>query len=378
MSSKPAPEERWDSISLDFIVKLPTTARGHDAVLVVVDRFSKYVLFEPCSETMSSAGLVEALTRRVVQEKGFPRCIASDRDPRVTGQPFQAWTTEKGIRLDTTTAYHSRANGQTERFNLVLENYLRAFVNPALTNWDEILPVAQLAVNNSYQETVRNTPFYLEHGRHPWIPGMTFTKLNIDKTKRATLRAAWSETWKKALDTAKSSLQLATERAKKYFDKRRTAKEFEVGDRVLLSTRNLTFKGANCSKLLPRFIGPYPVEEKIGSVSYRLTLPDCIEVYPVFHVELLREHRGDQCTPPLMIECEDGTVRFEIESIIRSRGVDRRNQLLVHWSGLGKENDTWVPRHILERDAPEKVKEFDNLPSAPQRPAKKRRRGGRD
>jgi hypothetical protein len=47
LSPKPAPEERWESISLDFIVKLPKTARGNDAVLVIVDRFSKYVLFEP-------------------------------------------------------------------------------------------------------------------------------------------------------------------------------------------------------------------------------------------------------------------------------------------------------------------------------------------
>jgi hypothetical protein len=329
---------------------------------------------------MKSAELVDALTRRVVRDKGYPRRITSDRDTRITGQPFQTWAKENGIDLDMTTAYHSRANGQTERFNLVLENYLRAFVNPALNNWDEILPVAQLAINNSYQETVRNTPYYLEHGRQPWIPGVTFTKLDIDKTKRATMRAAWSDAWKEALKNAQSSLQLATERAKKNFDRRRTAKEFEVGDRVWLSTKNLRFKGENCSKLLPRFIGPYPIEERVGTVCYKLTLPDCIRVYPVFHVELLREFRGSGCTPPLMIECEDGTVGFEIESILSSRGTGRRNQLLVHWSGLGKENDSWVPRYILEKEAPEKVKQFDERPlyRSAEPMAKKRRLIGKD
>jgi len=376
LSPKPAPEERWESISMDFIVKLPKTARGYDSVLVVVDRFSKYVLLEPCSETMKSDDLVNALTRRVVQAKGYPRSILSDRDTRVTGKAFQEWARNNGISLDTTTAYHSRANGQTERFNLVLENYLRSFVDSALTNWDELIPVAQLAINNSYHESVGNTPFYLEHGRHPWIPGLTFTKMNVEKTERAALRATCPKHWRDALLRAKSSLRLATDRAKRYFDKNRVPKEFEVGDRVWLSTKNLTFKGANCVKLLPRFIGPFTVEERVGNVCYRLTLPDCIEVYPVFHVELLREHRGDQCTPPPMIECSDGTVGFEIERILASRGSGRRNQLLVHWAGLGKEHDAWVPRYILERDASEKVKEFDMQP--PPMVVKRRSRGRKD
>ena len=77
-----------------------------------------------------------------------------------------------------------------------------------------------------------------------------------------------------------------------------------------------------------------------------------------------------------MIECSDGTVGFEIERILASRGSGRRNQLLVHWAGLGKEHDAWVPRYILERDASEKVKEFDMQP--PPMVVKRRSRGRKD
>jgi len=204
---------------MDFIVKLPATARGNDAILVVVDRFSKYVVLEPCSERMTSPELVATLKRKVVAEKGYPMQIVADRDVRITAVAFTEWAKEFGIELRLNTSYHSRANGQAERMNLVVENYLRAFVDAGMSNWDELLPVCQLTINNSYHSSVDNTPFYLEYGRHPYIPGITtFKRAGVSRAEVATLRRQWPESFKNALLHARETMKKATERAKRHFD----------------------------------------------------------------------------------------------------------------------------------------------------------------
>jgi len=365
----PIPDELWESISIDFIVKLPKTARGNDSILMVVDRLSKYAIFTPCSETIDSKGLVSVLEEKVMADKGYPKTIVSDRDTRVMATHFQEWCKKHSIQHKGTTAYHSQGNGQAERFNLTLENYLRSYVNSSLDNWDELLPTAQLAINSSYQESVDNTPFYLNYGRHAWMPGVSFKSVGLNgeehQQERVLLRAAWKDADRKqALEAARKSLQAAQERTKARFDKGRKPKEFHVGERVLLNVRNLKFKGQNCPKLMPRFIGPFTIEEKVGSVSYRLSLPETMRVHPVFHAELLKEYKGNQFTPPASYECEDGTVLYEVDKIVAVRGTGERRQYLVQWVGYGREYDSWEPRRWLVVDCPQAVEDFEAIQAA--------------
>jgi transposase InsO family protein len=356
----PVPNDLWEMVSLDLIVKLPKTQAGFDSVLVVVDMLSKYVVFEPVAETLRSEDLTLLLEKRVFAEKGYPLTIISDRDGRCTAGHFRDWCEQRKTEQKLTTAYHSRGNGQTERFNLVLENYLRAFIDGSLSDWDHLLPMAQLAINNSFQESVQNTPFFLNHGRHPYIPGFTtYSRAGVDKRDRREERARWSDDLSQAVAKAKVCLKAAKERMKRHFDKRRLVKEFEVGQRVLLSTRNLKFKGLNSPRLQPRFIGPFTIEQRVGSVSYKLTLPDSMRVHPVFHVELLREYCGDDFTPAHQYECEDGTTFWEVESLLSRRGSGAKRSYLVRWLGFGPEWDTWEPvKHLME-DVPQLVAEFD-------------------
>ena len=214
----------WESISIDFIVKLPATRRGHDSILVVVDRFSKYVKFKACSESLTATGLTRLLEELVVADHGFPQQVWSDRDVRVTARVFQTWCAKHGIRSELTTAYHSRANGQAERFNLTLENYLRSFVDGDMTNWDLLLPVAQLAMNNSYHHSTNTTPFFLNYGRHPWLPGVTYKRAGLSNTggeatdqqvQRVQHRLQWTVDRRVALQNARLSLKEAQCRMKR-------------------------------------------------------------------------------------------------------------------------------------------------------------------
>ena len=68
------------------------------------------------------------------------------------------------------TANHPQTDGQTERMNRVVEDTLRAFVNHKQTDWDELLPLCQYAINTSYQASTGETAFYLNYGQHPTTP----------------------------------------------------------------------------------------------------------------------------------------------------------------------------------------------------------------
>jgi hypothetical protein len=158
------------------------------------------------------------------------------------------------------------------------------------------------------------------------------------------------------LASAKQSLAEATEQAKRHFDQRRTVKEFLPGERVMLKTKNLRFKQTVPNKLRPRYIGPYAIAERVGSVTYRLALPDTMRVHPVFHVEMLRGFKGTAATPPPAVECDDGSQRYEVESIIGLR--NNGQQLLVRWKGYDASYDTYEPSDALNEDCPELIAEF--------------------
>ena len=68
------------------------------------------------------------------------------------------------------TAFHPQTDGQTERMNRFIEDILRAYVNPAQDDWDQHLPLVEFAMNNAYNASIQNTPFFLNFGLHPKTP----------------------------------------------------------------------------------------------------------------------------------------------------------------------------------------------------------------
>jgi hypothetical protein len=157
---------------MDYITGLPCTTNGHDAILVFCDRLTKMVKFAPCMKTDDAAEAAHLFVKHVVSMHGMPDEIYSDRDTRFTSKFWQELMKGLGIKQKLSSAFHPETDGQTERTNRVLEEYLRHYVNPHQDDWDEWLPMAEFAYNNSvHAATVRHTPFFLCYGRHPKLPG---------------------------------------------------------------------------------------------------------------------------------------------------------------------------------------------------------------
>ena len=136
----PMPDSPWQEVSLDFVLGLPRTRRQFDAILVVVDRFSKMAHFVACSRMTGAAHTAWLFFNEVVRLHGVPRSIVSDRDVRFTSVFWKALWHLMGTTLQFSTAFHPQTDGQTEVTNRSLGNLLRCLVQENTATWDELLP----------------------------------------------------------------------------------------------------------------------------------------------------------------------------------------------------------------------------------------------
>jgi hypothetical protein len=156
----PIPENCWDVLSVDFISELPD-AHGHDAIMNVVDSIGKQAHFIPTNTTITALGAARLFLQNVWKLHGLPRSIVSDHGPQFIAEFTRELYRLLGITLSTTMAYHPQADGQTERINQELEQYLRVFVNERQDDWDELLPMTEFQYNNHVHSRTQQTPFYL-------------------------------------------------------------------------------------------------------------------------------------------------------------------------------------------------------------------------
>jgi len=113
---------------MDFVVRLPWSD-GCNAILVVTCRLTKMRHLILCREKTSAEQLAELYIRNIVRLHGLPQSVVFDRGPQFISAFWKALCKTLEIEIKLSTPYHSETDGQTERFNVVMEQYLRVFVN---------------------------------------------------------------------------------------------------------------------------------------------------------------------------------------------------------------------------------------------------------
>ncbi|WVZ97224.1 hypothetical protein U9M48_042774 [Paspalum notatum var. saurae] len=281
------PEWKWEEITMDFIVGLPRTQKGYNSIWVVVDRLTKVAHFIPVNTTYSGARLAELYISRIVCLHGIPKKIISDRGSQFTSHFWEQLRDSLDTKLRFSTAYHPQTDGQTERTNQVLEDMLRACAIQYGTSWDKCLPYAEFSYNNSYQASLKKSPFEALYGRRCRTP-LFWDQIG----EKQVFGPGIIEDAEQQLRVVQENLKIAQSRQKSYADNRRRELNFKVDDFVYLKVspmrrvRRFNMKG----KLAPRYIGPFKVLEKKGEVAYRLELPPSLSgVHDVFHVSQLKK-----------------------------------------------------------------------------------------
>ena len=350
----PIPENPWDSVSMDFITGLPLTPRKHDAILVVVDRLTKMTHVIPTTTTVDATETARLFVDNVWKHHGLPLDVVSDRGSVFVGTFFSELLRILGTRHKRSTAFHPQTDGQTERVNRVLEDMIRHYVMgmDGHLDWDLHLSAAEFAINNSFHVSIGTTPFRLNYGRDPRLPLSLFSGIGPPRVPAA---AAFADRMATGLVAAKKHLQAAQQRQKRYADLHRREVSFTVGDQVLLSTANIhlrhTDDTSTSNKLLPRWVGPFPVVKTVGSVAYKVDLPASWKIHPVFHVSLLKPYRSDGRVQPPQPLVVDGELYFFIEKILDHRVVQQGRRTVreyfLQWKGYGPVHNSWEPEKLV-------------------------------
>ncbi|CAL8991237.1 unnamed protein product [Prunus brigantina] len=252
---------------MDFVFKLPRTQNKHDGVWVIVDRLTKSAHFLPVRANYTLNKLAKIFIDEIVRLHGVPVTIVSDRDPRFTSRFWAKLNEAFGTQLQFSTAFHPQTDGQSERTIQTLEDMLRACALQFRGDWDEKLPLMEFAYNNSYQASIKMSPYDALYGKQCRTP------FYWDEVGENRLEVSEDvERTKKQVEIIRERLKAAQDRQKSYADNRRKDLQFEVGDWVFLklSPWKGVIRFGKRGKLSPRYIGPYEIIERVGPVAYRL------------------------------------------------------------------------------------------------------------
>eukprot|EP00253_Pinus_taeda_P029666 PITA_29666 len=312
----PIPEWKWETITMDVITGLPKSKRSNDSIMVVVDKLSKSAHFIPVQSTYRAAQITNIFMQNILNFMGCRN-----------------------------TAYHPQTDGQTERVNQVLEDMLRSYVMQQPTRWEEYLYLVEFTYNNGYHSSLKMSPFEVLYGRKCRTPSSWG-----GPEDKFLLGPEMLEEMEVMVKRVRANLKMAQDRQKNFADRKRTFKEYQVGEHVYIRirARKSTLQWNACAKLAPRFCGPFQILARVGPVAYQLALPSHIRVHNVFHVSVLKKYVYD---PRHIISWQDIQVEPEGEflvepvNILDQRRVELRrkviSQVKVQWQHFGPEETTW-------------------------------------
>lgn len=347
----PIPPERWDTLSMDFVVELPESA-GYDAVMTVVDSVSKRVHFIPTNTTVTAEGAARLFLHHVWKLHGLPNSVVSDRGPQFVAQFTKELYRLLGIKIAATTAWHLQSDGQTEQVNQELDQYLRVFVNERQNDWHDLLPLAEFQHNNHVHASTQHSPFLLDTGRHPW---MGFEPCQ----QRSGVESVneFTDRMKSAIEEAKAALTKAKDDMARYYNQRRTpAPVYKPRDKVFLEAKDIQTTRPS-RKLAHQRLRPFSIERQVNPNAYRLRLPRSMNrLHPVFNVikltpapeDPIPNQRTAPPPPPVLVNDQE---EWEVKEILDSHFHRWKLQYLIKWQGFRREHNSWEAAadvHALE------------------------------
>jgi hypothetical protein len=352
----PIPEGRWESVSMDFMVSLPPS-RGFDAIMVVVDRFSKMTHFIRTKDEATVQEIGRLFFTHVFKHHALPKDIVSNRDPKFTSKFWRALWKRMGLEFKMSTYFRPQTDGQTERVNLVIQQFLRNYVAADQQDWVDHLELAEFCYNNSEHSATGATPFQMVTGKSLIVP-MTWAAqgqpLN-DASEEVPMVTQFDEKRRHLWEVAKANFEKAHKRYKDFTDKFRQEVKFQEGEEVWLNIKNFRLPEGLSHKFLGAYAGPFKVLEKKLSNTYKLELLENLRVHLTFHVSLLkpvtrdasrpnREHNSRP--PPDLVHNE---LEFEVEAMLKSRQLrGQEREYLLKWKGYHPIKASWVNESDME------------------------------
>ncbi|BBH03402.1 hypothetical protein Prudu_014267 [Prunus dulcis] len=376
----PIPHTPWKDLSMDFVLGLPKTARGHDSILVVVDRFSKMAHFLPCSKAADASSVAKLFFKEVIRLHGLPVSIVSDRDVKFVSYFWKTLWKLFGTSLKFSSAFHPQTDGQTEVVNRSLGDLLRCLVGDKQGNWDLILPVAEFAYNNSANRTTGKSPFEIVYGVMP-RPPIDLAPLPID-ARPSESATTFAEHIRRLHEEVRQKISLSTDTYQLAANTHRRSQNFQEGDYVMVRVCPERFPKHSFKKLHARSMGPYRILRKLGANAYLVELPSDVHISPIFNISDLFPYRGT-FTPPVATEITHAIVPPAAPRVPTSHAAptDQISQVLDHevvasalggfsrflvrWVGRPDTDATWITEDEFHQHDPSLLRQVqDDLAAA--------------
>ena len=286
----PIPVQRPFQILGVDIMELPTTAQGNRYVIVFQDFFTKWPFVFPAPD-QKAIRIARLLTEEVFPVVGVPEALLSDRGANLLAHVMQDVCGLLGITKLNTTAYHPQCNGMVERMNRILKATLRKHAAKFGPQWDRYLPGVLWAYRNMPHESTKEKPSFLMFGvdcRSPTeaalLPATPMEPTEVDDYREELILSLSS-----ARKLAAANIRSSQHHYKKYYDRKARAKQFFLGDWVLV--RFPQEESGRQRKLSRPWHGPYRITE--------LNTPD-VTVVPVYFPEKgsIQVHQTRVCPCP--------------------------------------------------------------------------------
>ena len=286
--------------------------------------------------------------KHIMRLHGIPTDIVSDRGSIFVSQFWRSFISGLGVKPNFSTAFHPQSDGQTERVNQVIEQYLRNYCDFDQANWVDLLDLAEFSYNNSFHASTQYTPFESLYGFHPLDPSA------LPVTQPSTIPA--SDEYLTRIRTIHArllvNLKSASENHARFYNRKVLELEkdgnsrFKLGDMVLLNGRNIHSTRPS-AKLDQRMLGPFKIIGTTPSpLAFKLDLPPNMAIHPVFHANLLEPfrvgHDNQPQDPPPAIQIE-GEPEYIVDRIIDSRLTQGNCEYLVHWRDYPDSENSWEP-----------------------------------
>ena len=378
LRSLPVPDRPWQHVAMDF-KSFPRDKKGYNNVFVVIDRFGKRAFSLPCHKTVTAQHAADLYYRYIWRIFGPPETAVSDRGP----QFISAWMNElsklTGVKQKLSTAFHPQTDGQTENFNMYMDQRLRPFINYHQDNWSDLLPAMDWAQATLPHESTGLAPYQIEMGIKPRLHWNWRERTTDAPTAREQMTREEAQQYAKvrydaflrAREIAQAGIKAAQERQAAQANKHRREPNFKKDDMVFVVPKNWD-TGRPSRKLDHQMRGPWKILDQIGH-SYEVDLPNSMKVYPVFHADRLRKAadnplpgQEDKPEPPIEI---NGTPEYVVEQVLNSRVLRGKLQYQVDWQGYDPDA-TWYYAHGFI-GAPHKLRDYhEAYPNKPGPPVR--------
>jgi hypothetical protein len=222
--------------------------------------------------------------------------------------------------------------------------------------WAAWIPLTEWWYNTTYHTSLKVSPFQALYGYAPPLINEVAIPGPLDAAARDFLQEK-----QEMLTRIKENLTQAQARMKRYADAKRTERSFDLGDMVYLRMqpyRMASFGLCQSIKLTSKYYGPFRVLEKIGSLAYKLLLPEGVGIHPVFHVSQLKKHLGPRAVPVqgLPLVADDGKIRTEPLQVLETRSLPRNKILVtkwhIEWQNLPAEDASWDDANFIKKAFP--------------------------